>query len=94
MNKNLIFDDLLLETKISDKFLSETNFNKNEFLNYILLCNNEYGGFGQIPGSESHVAHTFCCVSILKSLGQLESYNKNATIDFCIGIIHFGRLLL
>lgn len=38
-------------------------------ISFINSCQNFDGGFGAIPGSESHGGNTFCCVSALKMLG-------------------------
>ncbi len=38
---------------------------------YIVSCMNFDGGFGRIPGSESHAGQVYCCVGALALAGAL-----------------------
>eukprot|EP01147_Barroeca_monosierra_P010770 gene10771-2856_t len=40
--------------------------------NYIARCQNDDGGFGMSPGSESHGGQTFCCIASLSLCDALE----------------------
>jgi len=49
---------------------------------YIISCRNFDGGFGCVPGAESHAGQVFCCIgalSIAHSLHLLNEENKNAS---------------
>lgn len=48
-------------------------------VSYLISCRNFDGGFGAVPGSESHGGNIFCCVSALKILG----YPLNEGDDDC-----------
>ncbi|KAF9763570.1 putative geranylgeranyl transferase type-2 subunit beta [Nosema granulosis] len=65
-----------LSLKISEEII----FPRSEIVNFIMKCYNTDGGFGNIPGGESHNAFTFCCLSALRSLGALESFGES---DLC-----------
>ena len=39
-------------------------------ISYLNLCKNFDGGFGAVPGSESHGGNIFCCVSAFSILGH------------------------
>lgn len=84
INEDFEFDRKLLSTPISTDFLSGIQFNSESFITHMLKCNNSYGGFGQIEGSESHAAQTFCCISALRSLNSLDKFNIRETIDFLV----------
>lgn len=73
-----------LSDPIPQDFLDEIEFDLDQTLRHLLSCNNCDGGFGQIEGSESHAAYVFCVVSSLRSLGKLESFDKQKTIDFLV----------
>jgi geranylgeranyl transferase type-2 subunit beta len=51
---------------------------------YIMNCYNRDGGFGSIPGGESHNAFTFCCLSSLRSLGALETFGVTDITRFIV----------
>lgn len=38
---------------------------------YVLSCQNFDGGFGGIPGAESHAAYAFCCIGFLAVTNQI-----------------------
>ncbi|KAL7472861.1 hypothetical protein ACHAXS_013243 [Conticribra weissflogii] len=66
-------------------------------VNYILSCRNFDGGFGSIPGAESHAGQVFCCIgalSIAHSLHLLnaEVYN-NSSSNASVGGIAGADLL-
>ncbi|ORZ39971.1 rab geranylgeranyltransferase [Catenaria anguillulae PL171] len=45
--------------------------NVDQSVKYILSCQNFDGGFGTVPGAESHGAMAFCCVGTLHILDRL-----------------------
>lgn len=51
---------------------------------YISNCQSYDGGFGLVPGSESHGGATFCAIASLRLMGFIEddSFAKNATTSF------------
>lgn len=46
---------------------------------YVLQCRNFDGGFGMVPGAESHAAHAFTSLGILSLLGKLDKVDKDRT---------------
>ena len=44
---------------------------------YIVSCHNFDGGFGCIPGAESHAGQVFCCVGALAISGYLHLLHEN-----------------
>ncbi|RYH32072.1 hypothetical protein EON65_01270 [archaeon] len=40
-------------------------------------CQNFDGGFGAVPGAESHAGQIFCCVGALSIAGALDKVNAN-----------------
>ena len=48
---------------------------------YILSCQNFDGGFGAVPGAESHAGQIFCCVGALSLAGALHKLEENDTAD-------------
>ncbi|KAF6005200.1 hypothetical protein F1559_002346 [Cyanidiococcus yangmingshanensis] len=40
-------------------------------VDYVMQCENDDGGFGVIPGAESHAGQVFCCVGTLALCGAL-----------------------
>lgn len=44
--------------------------NKNKTLEYIQSCCNFDGGYGSMPGAESHAGQVFCCVGALTILNR------------------------
>lgn len=66
------FDRRKLSKRIPEDLLPDTK--RFNLTNFIMKCYNNDGGFGNIPGGESHNAHTFCCLSSLRALGALEAF--------------------
>lgn len=50
---------------------------------YILSCRNFDGGFGCVPGAESHAGQIFCCVGALAILQRLGDLGKDDTDLLC-----------
>ncbi len=46
---------------------------------YVLSCQNFDGGFGGIPGAESHAAYAFCCIGFLAVTDQLNLIDTELT---------------
>lgn len=69
---------------INQSFLESIGFDQNLYLKYILELQNFDGGFGQIKNSESHVAQTFCVISSLKVLDQLDKINTEKAIEYIV----------
>nr|AAP50511.1 geranylgeranyltransferase type I beta subunit [Catharanthus roseus] len=51
---------------------------------YILSCQSYDGGFGLIPGSESHGGATYCAVASLRLMGFIEEDLLSKTMSPCI----------
>lgn len=47
-----------------------TSLDSSLTISYLKSCRNFDGGFGAIPGSESHGGNIFCCVSTFSILGE------------------------
>jgi len=45
---------------------------------FVLRCKNTDGGFGGVPGAESHGAYVFCSVGALKILGDLDLIDRDS----------------
>ncbi|KAK6090554.1 hypothetical protein P3W45_000277 [Vairimorpha bombi] len=84
LNRKMKFDADLLKIKISYEFCDQIKFNYKKCIEYIISCYNPDGGFGLDKGDESHCAFTFCCLSILRSLGSIEYVNKRDITRFII----------
>lgn len=57
----------------------------NLTINYIKKCQNFDGGYGAIPGSESHGGNVFCVISLLAILGRLdEVVDRKNLIDWLV----------
>jgi len=60
-----------------------TNEQKSEWINveaavdYVLSCQNFDGGFGAVPGAESHAGQIFCCVGALSVAGALDRIDQD-----------------
>ncbi|KAI3648844.1 hypothetical protein MP228_006698 [Amoeboaphelidium protococcarum] len=48
---------------------------------YIMSCCNYDGGFGTVPGSESHAGQIWCCLASLSILKRLDDSNQNQVGD-------------
>jgi geranylgeranyl transferase type-2 subunit beta len=46
---------------------------------YVLACQNFDGGFGGVPGAESHAAYTFCAIGFLGVTNQLSLIDEDRT---------------
>ena len=58
---------------------------KSKTISFLNSCRNFDGGFGAMPGSESHGGNIFCCVSALNILGQDPGEeNKRNLIDWLV----------
>ncbi|ORY80876.1 type-2 proteins geranylgeranyltransferase subunit beta [Protomyces lactucae-debilis] len=53
--------------------------NREALAAYVLQCRNFDGGFGMVPGAESHASHAFTSLGTLSLLGKLESIDQNRT---------------
>lgn len=84
LNKNNVFDILSMEENISFDFCNEINFDYKKCISYVISCYNSDGGYGLEKGDESHCAFTFCCLSILRSLGCLNYVNKRDITRFIV----------
>ncbi|SBS98242.1 geranylgeranyl transferase type2 beta subunit, putative [Plasmodium ovale curtisi] len=54
--------------------------NRQQYIDWILLCFNLDGGFSNLPGSESHAGTTFCAVNsliLLKDENQRTCFSSN-----------------
>jgi geranylgeranyl transferase type-2 subunit beta len=51
-------------------------------MEYIEKCRNWDGGFGAVPGSESHSGNIFCCQALLKLFGSEGSNGDSKLIDW------------
>ncbi|CAI9092425.1 OLC1v1027654C1 [Oldenlandia corymbosa var. corymbosa] len=51
---------------------------------YILRCQSYDGGFGLIPGSESHGGATYCAVASLRLMGYIEDDLVSKTVSPCV----------
>jgi geranylgeranyl transferase type-2 subunit beta len=49
----------------------QNNIDLDKAVNYIASCRNFDGGFGCVPGAESHAGQIFCCVGALAIAGAL-----------------------
>ncbi len=60
-----------------------TNEQKKQWINvdsavdYVLSCQNFDGGFGAVPGAESHAGQIFCCVGALSIAGALDRIDQD-----------------
>ncbi|KAG4305195.1 hypothetical protein PORY_001365 [Pneumocystis oryctolagi] len=51
--------------------------NCEKVVEWILKCQNYDGGFGEIPGSESHAGHVLSCIATLSLLKRLDAIDVN-----------------
>ena len=59
--------------------LNDTYLDIKKATEYVLSCQNFDGGFGSIPGAESHGAYCFCCIGFLSVIGQLNLIDRVKT---------------
>ena len=50
---------------------------------YIVSCRNFDGGFGCVPGAESHAGQVFCCIGALSIAHSLHLLNEDPNNDGC-----------
>ncbi|KAM0671302.1 Rab geranylgeranyltransferase [Ordospora colligata] len=72
----------MLARPMHDNYLKNTGIDVSMIIEYTLKCFNRDGGFGAIPGAESHAAQVFCCLSVLRSLGALECIDRTRVKRF------------
>lgn len=51
--------------------------NKEKAISFVLKCMNFDGGFGCIPGAESHSGQIYCCVGFLSIMNSLHYINAD-----------------
>ena len=51
----------------------------NKAVQYIISCRNFDGGFGCVPGAESHAGQVFCCIGALSIAHSLHLLNDSGT---------------
>nr|QAX88154.1 geranyl geranyl transferase [Zea mays] len=66
-----------------------TGMDKLKAKEYILNCQSYDGGFGMVPGSESHGGGTFCAVAALHLMGFIQvdlasNLRDSTSIDTCM----------
>ncbi|XP_078436276.1 prenyltransferase family protein isoform X2 [Wolffia australiana] len=62
---------------------------KEKAKNYIISCQSYDGGFGLVPGSESHGGATYCAVAALRLMGYIEEgratkFTESSMIDVAL----------
>nr|AGE95072.1 type II protein farnesyltransferase beta subunit [Encephalitozoon cuniculi] len=76
------FDPRSLSRPICKVFLAEAGVDPGAIVLYTQKCYNLDGGFGAVKGAESHAAQVFCCLSTLRSLGALETVDREGVARF------------
>ncbi|ELA47563.1 hypothetical protein VCUG_00886 [Vavraia culicis subsp. floridensis] len=66
------------------KLLERKGFEKDKTILYLLKCYNMDGGFGCIPGAESHCGQIYACLVSLKLLNALHRVDKVQITFFLI----------
>ncbi|XP_076917726.1 geranylgeranyl transferase type-1 subunit beta-like [Bidens hawaiensis] len=61
-----------------------SGIDKEKAKNYILSCQSYDGGFGLIPGQESHGGATYCAVASLRLMGFIEDDIVSKSTSSCI----------
>ncbi|KAL7614984.1 geranylgeranyl transferase type-1 subunit beta [Lactuca sativa] len=61
-----------------------SGMDKEKAKNYILSCQSYDGGFGLIPGQESHGGATYCAVASLRLMGFIEDNLISQSTSSCI----------
>ncbi|WUR03977.1 geranylgeranyl transferase type-2 subunit beta (PGTB2) [Vairimorpha necatrix] len=93
LNKNRVFDISSLSKPIPVDFCENIKFDYKSCVRYIMSCYNKDGGFGLAIGDETHCAFTFCCLSVLRSLGGIEYVNSRDISRFiCLRQVENGGL--
>ena len=67
-----------LRKKVSVLINHHINFDKQEIVRWVQLCQNGDGGFGFYPGTTSYMENTYCALEILSKL-----YSAPMEIDLC-----------
>ncbi|CAK9291337.1 unnamed protein product [Gordionus sp. m RMFG-2023] len=57
-----------------------SHIDASQMISFIMSCKSYEGGFGQVPGAESHGGSTFCAVASLKLAGKLHLITDNQEI--------------
>jgi geranylgeranyl transferase type-2 subunit beta len=57
---------------------------KSKAISFLNSCQNFDGGFGAIPGSESHGGNIFCCVSALAILDQDPLHGNGDLVEWLV----------
>eukprot|EP01038_Epipyxis_sp_PR26KG_P009681 gene9681-13034_t len=57
--------------------LNSGKINVNLAMEYIAKCRNFDGGFGAVPGAESHAGQIFCCIGALSIGNRLDLVDKD-----------------
>ncbi|KAH9410920.1 putative prenyltransferase and squaleneoxidase family protein [Ordospora pajunii] len=76
------FGTEMLAAPMDGSYLTSIGIDVPRIIEYTLRCFNKDGGFGAIPGAESHAAQVFCCLSVLRSLGALECIDRTRVRRF------------
>lgn len=69
---------------ICSMFENWSGMDKEKAKEYILNCQSYDGGFGLIPGSESHGGATYCAVASLRLMGFIEEDLLSKSTSCCI----------
>ncbi|XP_071707127.1 geranylgeranyl transferase type-1 subunit beta [Rutidosis leptorrhynchoides] len=69
---------------ISSMLDNWSGMDKEKAKNYILSCQSYDGGFGLIPGQESHGGATYCAVASLRLMGFIEDDLVSQMTSSCI----------
>lgn len=67
-----------LRKKVSVLINHRIDFDKQEIIRWVQLCQNGDGGFGFYPGTTSYMENTYCALEILSKL-----YSAPMEIDLC-----------
>jgi len=59
-----------LRKKIAILLYRDINFNKQQIIRWVQLCQNGDGGFGFYPETTSYMENTYCALEILSKLGS------------------------
>jgi prenyltransferase beta subunit len=59
-----------LRRKVSILLNHGIDFNRQEIIKWVQLCQNGDGGFGFYPGTTSFMENTYCALEILAKLGS------------------------
>ena len=81
---------------ISEIRREDTAIDVHKAVRYILSCRNFDGGFGSVPGAESHAGQVFCCIGALSIAHSLHFLNGevSACNDYSNDISNGGADLL